>query len=196
MTWSTNLPASSYVIYSAEGENHVLNMTDSSGNPPKYGYAHATGEINVDSKTTSHAITITDFKPSTTYYFRMVSRNSLAISGEYKVTTPAEKINLPPNNVPKTNVPKVVAPAPSSITPSTKIDKNEAQTTPKEGKPSTITVPTTPHQTATEQKEAKSNIVLWLFIIAGCLILIFFGIFIFFVMRRRRRKQSKINYRE
>ncbi|MCX6720409.1 MAG: DUF5011 domain-containing protein [Candidatus Staskawiczbacteria bacterium] len=89
LTWTTNLPASSYVIYSAEGENHTLNMADNAGTPPLFGYAHATAELDTDPKVTSHTVVITGLTPFTNYYFRTVSRGSLAVSGEYKVTTPA-----------------------------------------------------------------------------------------------------------
>jgi len=89
LTWTTNFAASSYVVYSAEGEVRSLNLSDISGNPPLYGYAHATVESDVDPKVTSHSVTITGLSPLTTYYFRTVSRGSLAISGEYKTTTPA-----------------------------------------------------------------------------------------------------------
>jgi len=89
LTWVTNFPASSYVVYSAEGEPHDLNMSDNTGNPPLFGYAHATPELDTEPKVTSHSVTISELIPLTTYYFRTVSRGSLAISGEYKFTTPA-----------------------------------------------------------------------------------------------------------
>lgn len=87
IAWTTNFPSSSYIIYSAEGEPHSLDMLDNLGNPPKYGYARATDEINVSLRIIFHSVAITGLNPSTTYYFRTVSRGSLAISGEYKITT-------------------------------------------------------------------------------------------------------------
>jgi hypothetical protein len=89
LTWTTNFPSSSYVIYSAEVETHSLDMSDASGIPPKYGYVYATPEIDISPKVTSHSVIITGLNPLTTYYFRTVSRGSLTISGEYKTTTPA-----------------------------------------------------------------------------------------------------------
>ena len=105
LTWTTNLPSSTYVIYSADGESHILNMADNSENPPLFGYAHATQELDINPKVTSHSITVTGLNPLTTYFFRTVSRGSLAVSTEYKTTTPAvagaqtSPINLTSENV-------------------------------------------------------------------------------------------------
>jgi peptidoglycan/xylan/chitin deacetylase (PgdA/CDA1 family) len=87
-TWTTNIPSSSYVIYSAEEEIHVLDMADNQGIPPTYGYAHATPELDTDPKTTDHSVTVTDLNPLATYYLRVVSRGSLAVGGEFKITMP------------------------------------------------------------------------------------------------------------
>ncbi|GEM_PF-1838679 len=102
IAWTTNFKSSSYVIYSAEGETHSLDMTDSAGTPPKYGYVYATAESDISEKVTAHSVIITGLNPNKTYYFRTVSRGSLAISGEYKATTPAvagaatvKQINIP-----------------------------------------------------------------------------------------------------
>ena len=89
LTWTTNFVSSSYVIYSAEGETHSLDMLDNTGIPPTYGYAHATPELDTDPKVTNHLVMLTGLNPLTTYYFRVVSRGSLAVGGEYKITTPA-----------------------------------------------------------------------------------------------------------
>jgi len=87
--WNTNFPSSSYVIYSAEGQAHSLNMSDNIGTPPKYGYANTTAEYDINPKVTSHSVTVTGLIPGTIYYFRTVSRGSLAISEEYKTETSA-----------------------------------------------------------------------------------------------------------
>ena len=89
LTWTTSFGASSYVIYGAAGEAHTINTDDNTGNPPTFGYAHATSEIDTNPKVTSHTVTITGLTPLTTYYFRTVSRGSLAISAEYQASTPA-----------------------------------------------------------------------------------------------------------
>ncbi|MDP2741326.1 MAG: lamin tail domain-containing protein [bacterium] len=91
-TWSTNHLSSSYVIYSEEGQSHSLDMTDNTGIPPKYGYAYATVEYDTNPKVLNHSVTITGLKPATTYYFRTVSRGSLAISGEYMTKTVSMQI--------------------------------------------------------------------------------------------------------
>jgi len=82
--WNTNLPASSYVIYSEEGQPHLLELTDISHNPPHFGYQYATPEIDTNPKVNHHVVTITGLNPLTTYYFRVVSRGSLAYGWEYQ----------------------------------------------------------------------------------------------------------------
>ena len=88
LIWTTNFPSSSYIIYSIEGEKHSLDMADNKGSPPRYGYTNATVETDTELKVISHSATITGLNPNVIYYFRTVSRGSLAISGEYKTTTP------------------------------------------------------------------------------------------------------------
>jgi len=94
ITWKTKISgtdfpylASSQVIYSREGEVHTLDLTDTSGTPPKYGYAHTTPEYDTNPKVTSHSVTITGLNSGTTYYYRTVSHASLVISTEYSFTT-------------------------------------------------------------------------------------------------------------
>lgn len=85
--WTTNYPASSQVIYAAEGEVHTLNLTDNTGTPPRYGYARTTPEYATDPRVNNHVITISNLAPGTTYYYRTVSHASFAISREYSFTT-------------------------------------------------------------------------------------------------------------
>jgi len=89
LTWDTNLPSTSYVIYSADGEPRTLNMSDNAGTPPLFGYAHSTTEIDTTPKVLFHTVSVSGLTPLTTYYFRVISRGSLATSIEYKVTMPA-----------------------------------------------------------------------------------------------------------
>jgi len=87
LVWTTNFLSSSQVIYSAEGEPHFLDMTDSVGDSPKYGYAHTTPNYDNVQKVTSHSVTITGLDSARAYYFRTVSHGSLAVSGEYMIRT-------------------------------------------------------------------------------------------------------------
>jgi hypothetical protein len=94
ITWKTKVAltdfpyaASSQVIYSAAGESHVLDLNDNMGTPPLYGYAHTTPETDTAPKVVDHSVTITGLTPGTTYFFRCVSRGSLAISAELTFTT-------------------------------------------------------------------------------------------------------------
>ena len=93
LTWRTNYPATSQVIYALQGESHTLNLGDNIGSfpyPPKYGYAHTTLEYDVNSKVKNHLVTITGLIPGKTYYYRCVSHGSLAISQEFSFTTLAQ----------------------------------------------------------------------------------------------------------
>jgi hypothetical protein len=87
ITWETNTPATSRVIYSSESEPRTLELD----NPPNYGYAHTTPEYDTSSKVSLHTIPIYGLNSGTTYYFRCVSRGSLAISQELSFTTPGAK---------------------------------------------------------------------------------------------------------
>ncbi len=96
ITWTTSYPASSQIIYALGSESHTLDLTDTAGNPPKYGYAHTTPESDISPKVTSHSVTIPGLAPGTTYYYRAVSHGSLAISGERSFTTLGEMVFVQP----------------------------------------------------------------------------------------------------
>lgn len=90
-TWNTNHLASSRVIYAKEGESHILDLNDDSGDPPLYGYTRTTPEYDMPfgtNGTTTHAITLTGLEPGATYYWRVVSRGSFAVSREYMFRIP------------------------------------------------------------------------------------------------------------
>ncbi len=91
ITWLTSYHSTSQVVYGKAGESHTLDLTDTSGSPPKYGYAHTTPEYDISSKVTFHSVTITGLTPDTTYYYRTISHASLAISQEYNFSTLASK---------------------------------------------------------------------------------------------------------
>jgi hypothetical protein len=98
ITWTTSYAATSYVIYGTVNESRMLDLNDSSGNPPKFGYAHATVEYNTPANingVTNHSVTITGLTSGTTYYYRAVSHGSLAIGQELTFTTlETQPINL------------------------------------------------------------------------------------------------------
>jgi len=85
ITWETNHPATSRVIYSAETESHAFQLE----NPPNYGYAHSTAEDTT--LKISHAMNISGLVPGVTYYYRVVSHGSFAVSTEHSFTVPAVK---------------------------------------------------------------------------------------------------------
>jgi len=85
ITWNTNIPATSRVIYSLEDQPRILQLD----NPPNYGYFYSTAENSA--LTVNHQMVITGLVPATTYYFRCVSRGSLAVSKELKFTTAGVK---------------------------------------------------------------------------------------------------------
>ena len=87
IAWDTSYFSTSQVIYGKDGENHTLDLTDSTGTPPKYGYSHTTPEFDVSPKVASHSVTVYGLTPGTKYYFRAISHGSLAISREYDFST-------------------------------------------------------------------------------------------------------------
>ena len=90
ITWTTSYPATSQVIYALGSESHILDLTDRTGAPPKYGYERTTPESDAPANINgvlSHSITIPGLTSGTKYYYRTVSHGSLAISTEHSFTT-------------------------------------------------------------------------------------------------------------
>ncbi|HEX5455931.1 MAG TPA: chitobiase/beta-hexosaminidase C-terminal domain-containing protein [Candidatus Saccharimonadales bacterium] len=67
ITWTTNQPATSRVIYDTVPHSTL-------GSPPNYGYAHSTVEDST--KVTHHSVIVSGLVSGTTYYFRTVSHGS------------------------------------------------------------------------------------------------------------------------
>ena len=82
LTWLTNQPAASRVIYSSANEPHDFNYLS----PPNYGYAHST--INDLNPVTFHQVELTGLTPGTLYYYRVISQASPDTVGlSYTFTT-------------------------------------------------------------------------------------------------------------
>ena len=95
VTWLTSYHSTSQVVYAAEGESHILNLSDSTGTPPTYGYARTTPEYDTGVKVVSHSVTISGLAIGTKYYYRAISHGSLAISQERSfVTKEAGETNI------------------------------------------------------------------------------------------------------
>ncbi|MHA1482065.1 MAG: fibronectin type III domain-containing protein [Candidatus Heimdallarchaeaceae archaeon] len=89
ISWTTSYFSTSQVMYSPEGEDHTLDLTDNIGDPPTYGYSYTTAEYNISPKVTAHSVEITGLTPETTYYFRCASHASdPSISWQYSFVTP------------------------------------------------------------------------------------------------------------
>ncbi|MCX7779009.1 MAG: fibronectin type III domain-containing protein [Patescibacteria group bacterium] len=113
ISWTTNYPATSYIIYSQEGQPHNLDMNDTGNNPPRFGYANNTPETDTNPMVTFHSLVLSGLLPNTTYYYRIVSRGPmLAISPEYVFTTLTQ---TPPT--PSTPPTPPTPPAPPAPTP-------------------------------------------------------------------------------
>ena len=63
--WTTNIPASERVTF---GSNPLVSL----GQPPNYGYAHSTDEMDVDSRI--HQVVIDELTPGILYTFRPISK--------------------------------------------------------------------------------------------------------------------------
>ncbi len=118
--WATSYPASSQVIYGREGEKHTLDLTDTAGTPPKYGYERTTPESDISPKVTSHLVIVDGLTSGTKYYYRTVSHASLAIGEEHSFITLGEMVFVQPKE-------KEVAITPSSV--SVPAEKPEQPTT-------------------------------------------------------------------
>lgn len=83
--WETNRQATSRVIYSSQYEPHTLNLN----NPPNYGYSRST--VEDPAPVFSHFVNIAGLDAGVTYYYRVVSRGSFAVSVEHSFTVPGIK---------------------------------------------------------------------------------------------------------
>ncbi|MFA5000627.1 MAG: fibronectin type III domain-containing protein [Candidatus Paceibacterota bacterium] len=69
ITWTTDIPASSRVIYDSTSHADITGAT-----APNFGYVASTPETDVETKVTSHSVTISGLSPATKYYFRVLSQ--------------------------------------------------------------------------------------------------------------------------
>ncbi len=88
VTWSTNLPATSYVVYGARsGGPYTLSTAG-----PLFGYPNQSTEDA--SLTTAHRVVISGLVPGTVYDFRVVSKLSPSgvptVGSEYQLALPGE----------------------------------------------------------------------------------------------------------
>ncbi|MFW5853193.1 MAG: fibronectin type III domain-containing protein [Patescibacteria group bacterium] len=66
ITWTTNQPATSRVIYDTESQSDISDQS-----APDYGYQFST--TRDDDKVTDHSVTLTDLSAETQYFFRVLS---------------------------------------------------------------------------------------------------------------------------
>lgn len=71
ITWTTNIPATSRVIYDTASRRVSATDGGTIGSAPNYGYTNST--TRDDAKVTSHSVRLTGLTPNTTYYFRVLS---------------------------------------------------------------------------------------------------------------------------
>jgi len=109
ITWETNRPATSRVIYSSQYQPHTLRLDE----PPNYGYASSTPEDLT--LVTLHQMVISGLEPATTYYFRCVSHGSLAISKELVFITPKIEKEVAGVEEGETAIQPPVVPSPEEI---------------------------------------------------------------------------------
>jgi hypothetical protein len=70
ITWETDIPASSRVIYDTVSHSDISGQT-----APNFGYAASTPETDVTTKVTSHSVEISGLNPATQYFFRVISQS-------------------------------------------------------------------------------------------------------------------------
>jgi len=68
ITWTTNKPATSRVIYDTTSRPSIA-----SASAPNYGYANSTQTFNGTNWVTTHSVTVTGLSPNTKYFFRVIS---------------------------------------------------------------------------------------------------------------------------
>ncbi len=70
ITWTTNKPATSRVVY--DTASHAGEV-DAENDGPNYGYANSTDTADTDPLVTSHSVTLTGLSANTQYFFRVIS---------------------------------------------------------------------------------------------------------------------------
>ncbi|MFA5742681.1 MAG: fibronectin type III domain-containing protein [Candidatus Paceibacterota bacterium] len=83
ISWTTSYSATSWVIYSKDGEPATLDLSK-----PNYGYASSYPNPETNVRGTSHSVTIPNLSPGT-YHFRCVSHGSLAVTQDHTFTLAA-----------------------------------------------------------------------------------------------------------
>lgn len=68
ITWTTNKPATSRVIYGTTSRPDI-----SGASAPNYGYTSSTQTFNGTNWVTSHSVTVTGLSANTQYFFRVIS---------------------------------------------------------------------------------------------------------------------------
>ena len=159
LSWDTNLPSSSYVIYAAPGQAHSLDLTDNQGVPPKLGYANATPEFDIAHPVTSHAVTMSGLTANTTYIFRLVSRGSLAYSNEYQITPGAPVLPVATPPAPPSNpIPEDNTYIPTYVPPTSTDTNNYTGTGSEEGAPQETEEPVVEEDQITAENELISEL--------------------------------------
>jgi PKD repeat protein len=70
ITWTTNIPATSRVIY-----DNTSHLDISGAEAPNFGYVTSSPETDTETKVTAHSVTISGLSPATKYYFRVISQS-------------------------------------------------------------------------------------------------------------------------
>ncbi len=71
ITWKTNKPADSRVIYDTTSRPSIEGAS-----APNYGYANSTQTFNGTNWVTEHSVNVTGLSPNTKYFFRVISTRS------------------------------------------------------------------------------------------------------------------------
>lgn len=70
ITWTTNKPATSRVIYDTASHVSIVGAT-----APNYGYANSTAVADQSPKVTEHSVTLSGLSANTQYFFRVISES-------------------------------------------------------------------------------------------------------------------------
>lgn len=91
ITWKTTCLTDSEVVYSTEDDESNFDKTKD-----RYGYDNTT---SVDKKLTDeHRMVLTGLKPCVKYFFRVASKDLIAISDQFSFTTPCDQEESPNPN--------------------------------------------------------------------------------------------------
>jgi hypothetical protein len=107
ISWNTQIPTSGRVVYD------TVPHSEANSSLPNYSYAFTTSSVNLNSKTTSHTIYLTNLSDTTIYYYRIIA-TGLPTTISQELTNKTLSLAGPGVKPTSESTPAIIAQAPLS----------------------------------------------------------------------------------